>query len=686
MIRRLREYLIVTLLEEQERWLLWLPVAMGCGVLLYFHLENEPRQFIGLYALMLAAPSLWRWKRFPLLRAAMLGCFGMALGFAAAQFQAQRLQTPVLERPIRMTTLQGHLTQVQDTENGMKLMIQHPVAENNRYPVTLPDIIRLNLRQSDPALRAGQQVRLRAGIFPLPQPALPGGYDIARHFYFQGIGAVGFALAPVEVLQEAKVRGVEEALNDLRHQFSRKIRHAMPGAEGTIADALITGEQSAIPKGIRDAWAVAGITHMLSISGLHLSLVAGIMFIAVRLLLVLIPGIALRFPVKKWAAVAALLGSFGYLALAGFPVAANRSFLMVGLVLGAVILDRQVLSLRSVALAAILLLLWMPESLLGPSFQLSFAATVAIVALYEVYRRTPLSQQYHDWWLMRPWFYLCGIALTSLVAGLATTPYIVIHFHQFTIYPILANLLTSPILSLLVMPMGMLAICLMPLGWEAPPLAIMQWGIARMIALAEWVAELPNAVTYVPPFPGWGIACFTLGALWLCCWRQKWRLAGIPLIVIGMGSLAFTRLPDIVIAPLGELVALRTPEGGYVMAKGGTRNFKAEIWQESLGITEFTPAQNFKPLRCDSEGCIAILKNHTIALPKLREASSEDCHLANIMVTDFYADCPRSAFNFSRPRDAIALWWEDDGIRAERARSYVSRLVKPRWQAVSRHP
>lgn len=684
------------MLAEQERWLLWLPVAMGCGIWLYFKLAVEPRAYAGLYALLLTIPALFRWKKYPLLRAILLVAFGLALGFAAAQFQVQRTATKVLERPIRFTVLQGHLAQIQDAEEGMKLVIDAPEivpyvpkAGEVRKPFypqpKLPDRIRLNLKKPEPQLMAGQMIKLRGGLFPLPQPALPNGFDMARHFYFQGIGAVGFGIAPVEVIEQAELHGWQEKLNDIRHRFSRLIREKIPGAEGTIADALITGEQSAIPAETREQWTTAGITHMLSISGLHLSIVAGFMFVVVRFLLVLIPGLALRYSIKKWAALVALIGSFAYLALAGFPVAANRSFVMVALVLGAVMLDRQVLSLRSVALAAILILLWMPESLLGPSFQLSFAATTAIVALYEVYKRTPLSRQFYDWWLMRPFFYLSGIAITSLVATAATAPFVILHFHQFALYPILANVLTSPILSLIVMPAGLLAVALMSVGGEAPALAVMQWGIAQINMLAAWISTLPHAVSYVPPFPIWGIACFTFGALWLCCWRQKWRLAGVPLMVIGLLSLSTSRLPDVVIAPLGEQVAVKINDKEYTMAKGGDRNFIAKIWAESLGIEAFIPAKQMQDMRCDGEGCVIKVSDRILALPKLREAAAEDCKTADAIVTSFYADCPRGEFVFSRPQEAAAIWWDE--MRVERARSYVTRLTaKQRSRGASHRP
>ncbi len=674
MFSKISAYIKTALLEEQERWLLWLPVAMGCGVFLYFRLEKEPSQYAGLAMLILTFPALWRWRRFPLLRAVLLAAFGLGLGFSAVQWQAKRVAAPVLEKPIRFTTLQGHLTQVIDTEDGMKLVIDNPVMQKNEYHTVLPKRIRLNLRKADDTLQAGQEIRLRAGLFPLPQPALPGGYDIARHFYFQGIGAVGYGLAPVEIVKEANLNGAEEWLNDLRHRFSRKIREEIPGAEGTIADALITGEQSAIPKEIREAMAVAGIAHILSVSGLHLSLVAGIMFAALRFLLVLLPGVALRYPVKKWSALGALLGSFSYLALSGFQVAANRSFVMVALVLCAVLLDRQVLSLRSVALAAILLLVWTPESLLGPSFQLSFAATAAIVALYEVYSCKPLSNRFHDWWLVRPWFYLAGIALTSLVAGMATTPYVILHFHQLTIYHILTNLLTAPILSLLVMPAGLLVVLGMAVGCAGPFLAVMQWGIGKIIIIAQWVADLPLAVSYVPSFPDWGIACFTFGALWLCCWRKRWRFAGIPLMVLGMLSLLTSPMPDVVVAPLGEQVAIRMEDGNYTMVKGGTRNFVAQIWQESLGVKEFVSPIKDKRLKCDSEGCIANINEHSLAVPATRIAAAEDCELSEITIADFYMDCPGNSLRFSRPKAALALWLRDEKPRVRKAQSYIERL------------
>lgn len=660
------------LLSEAERWMLWLPVLLGCGIYFYFSLSVEPSIYAGISAFSASVSGILLAKRWAFLRMLMLAMAMFALGFAAAQFQAWRLDTSTLERPIPFTHLRGHLAQVIDTEEGMKLVIDNPVAEKNWKPLELPQRIRLNLRTAEPQLAAGQEIRLRGGLFPLPQPVLPGGYDIARHFYFEGIGAVGYALPNIEIISQNPPNAWQEKLSALRQHISRLIRTEISGAAGTIADSLITGEQSAIPKQVREDMAIAGIAHILSISGLHLSLVAGILFVALRQLLVFIPMLALRFPVKKIAAFFALLGTAAYLALAGFPVAANRSFVMAALVLGTVIFDRQVLSMRSVALAAMLILLVSPESLMGPSFQLSFAATAAIVALYETYARKPLAGKFFDSWLLKPWFYLTGIVLTSLVAGLATTPFVILHFQQFTIYQVIANLGTSPLLSFLVMPAAMLAMLGMPFGLQDIGLTLMQYGIDGIIRLSHWVAGLPMAVSYVPGFPAWGMALMTFGGFWFCFWRQKWRMIGIPLVLAGAASLWTMTPPDVVIAPEAVQVALRLHDGHYAMVKGGTRNFTAKIWAESLGFTEYADLKQLPEWKCDRAGCFYQSERLTLSLPKRREVAAEDCVPNTLMIADFYPDC-RGKNVIARPKNAMALWLNSDSIVKKQSISYVMR-------------
>jgi competence protein ComEC len=668
------------LLQERERWLLWLPVMMALGVLLYFALPTEPPRYAGLQMLLLASPLGWFTRKRLVLRVLMIGIAAMAVGFAAVQWQKAREGAgQPLTKPIFFTTLTARVAEVIDTEAGMKLVLENPVMEKSfRSPAHPLKKIRLNFRKRDMRLQTGQEIRVRAGLFPLPQPALPDGYDIARHFYFQGIGAVGYGILPVEILKPATRSDAAEQFVQMRQRLSRLIRAEIPDvAAGAIADSLITGEQTAIPKDIRQALSVAGIAHILSISGLHLSIIAAILFGSLRWFLVLIPAVALHFPIKKIAACGALAGAAIYLALAGFPVAANRSFVMVALVLGAVLLDRQVLSMRSVALAAIVILLWTPESLLGPSFQLSFAATIAIVACYESYRR---HSQAGDWfvdrWLMKGWNYVGGIALTSLIAGLATTPFVILHFNQMTLYHILTNLLIAPLLSVVVMPAALLAVLLLPLNMAAPAFFLLEWGVKQIITIAVWVADLPFAVSFVPSFPLWGIALISFGGLWFCCWLGRWRWLGAPFFLMGLLSLATVRLPDVVIAPLASQIAIRNAtDGGYAMVKGSTRNFTAGLWLKSLGIKEFSPLADNPALRCDGMGCTALLGDTSLAI-LLRRDATEDCSASEILIADFYLRCPtRPQRAILRPAAATAIWLTNQPKPIiKTASSYIMRL------------
>jgi len=564
----------------------------------------------------------------------------------------------------------------------LKLLLAEPVIDRVA-PKDTPRHIRLSMRYTPRDVAIGQRVSLRGGIFPLPRPALPGGFDFARHFYFQSIGAVGFGLRPITIETEAVEEGWQSKLKSARHNLTRKVTESLRGPEGEVAASLITGEQGGIPEEIKEAMRISGLAHILSISGLHLSLVAGVLFILIRYTLVLIPGLALRYPLKEWAAGLALLGSFGYLAIAGFPVPAQRAFMMVGLVLLAVMLDRQVLSMRSLALAAMVIMLWLPESVLSPSFQLSFAATMAILAMFEsAWQKRAAEPWRRESLLYKPLLYFGVAFLTSLAAGLATTPFVMLHFNQFTMWHILANMAASPFLSLWVMPLVVLTLLAMPFGLDAPLFWLMGKGIECVLAIAYWVSSLPYAAFSTAAPPDWGMLLMILGGCWLCFWQQRWRWAGVPFLVFGMLSVWWVRPPDMLIAPEAAQIAYRLPEQeeGYTMLYGSRRNFNAGLWQESLGIEEW-----IKPVdaglgaayQCDALGCILTLTDgQTLAIPVNPEALAEDCQQADILITPFYHDCDAAAFSVERPKAAMALYFEEDGIpRAAIARSFIDRIT-----------
>jgi competence protein ComEC len=314
-----------------------------------------------------------------------------------------------------------------------------------------------------------------------------------------------------------------------------------------------------LPDQIWDQWAVAGIAHLLSISGLHLALVAGTLFFAVRVALALAPPLALRLPTKKLAALIALLGAFGYLLLSGAPVPTLRAFAMTALGLVAIMADRNPFSMRLIAWAAMMVLLLQPESLLGASFQMSFGAVVALIAVYETgLARRPAEAGGLDW---RLFMYVGGIALTTLVASAATTPFSIYHFSRFPTYGIVTNLIAVPITGIWIMPWGMLGIVLIPTGLDGPCFALMGHGIELIIVAAAFVADLPGAALAVPRPPLAALVATTLGGLWLCLWRTSWRRLGLIGIALGLVLMPLGQPADVLIDARGAIVAVRLADG-----------------------------------------------------------------------------------------------------------------------------
>jgi len=416
-------------------------------------------------------------------------------------------------------------------------------------------------------------VRLRAVLQPPAEPAAPGAFDFARQAYFQRLGAVGYAFGGAEVLAPAGDPSLTGLwLHRLRDGVAVRVLEALPGESGAVAAALMTGVRGAIPEEVMAAMRDSGLAHLLAIAGLHMGLVAGLLFFALRAGLALVAGLVLRRPIKKWAACGAILGAFGYLLLTGGTVPTQRAFVMVSLVLVAVILDRRGLSLRPVAWAAVVVLALAPESLLSASFQMSFAAVIALIAGYEAIAergRIALGER--------------RLALTSLIAGLATAPFALYHFNRIAWYGLLANLFAVPLTAFWIMPWALAAFTLMPFGAEGLALTPMGWGIDLLLAVARYVAALPGAVTLLPAMPTFGLVLVALGGLWLCLWRRRWRFGGLLPVALGLASIFLLRPPDVLATGDGRLLGVRGPQGELLLSTTRAKRFEAGIWQRRLG-------------------------------------------------------------------------------------------------------
>ncbi|HEX2479869.1 MAG TPA: ComEC/Rec2 family competence protein, partial [Geminicoccaceae bacterium] len=607
LLTRLAEHL----LAERERWFLWLPVGLGTGVAVYFGLPVEPPVWLGTAGLVLAAALLfWLWWRVPaeaFSRCApgLLGVLLLLLGFAAASLRTQLVEAPVLERR-GAHELTATVLLVEERIRGQRLLLGETMIEGLERHAT-PAQIRVSTRSAEPAFEPGDRVRMRALLMPPSPPVEPGGFDFARQAYFQKLGAVGYALSAPQLLSRAERRGWSLGIAALRQSIAQQITLAVPGTAGAIGVALLTGLRGALPDQIWDQWAIAGIAHLLSISGLHLALVAGTLFFSVRIALALAPPLALRLPTKKLAALIALVGAFGYLLISGAPVPTQRAFAMTALGLVAIMADRNPFSMRLVAWAAIVVLLLQPESLLGASFQMSFGAVVALIAVYETgVARGPAEAGGLDWRLL---MYVGGIALTTLVASAATTPFSIYHFSRFPTYGIATNLIAVPVTGIWIMPWGMLGLLLIPVGLAGPCFVLMGYGIDLIIAAAAFMAELPGAALAVPRPPLAALVATVLGGLWLCLWRTSWRRFGLIGIALGVVLMPLNRPPDLLIDSRGEIVAVRLGDGRFALSPWQRDRWITDSWLQSAG--QDRPADWPAPggngagdFACDPLGCI----------------------------------------------------------------------------------
>ena len=482
--------------------------------------------------------------------------------------------------------VEGQVLLVEEQVRGARLTLGDLKIEG-LDPGATPAEVRVSLRSAAPALRPGDRVHLRAFLMPPSPPSEPHGFDFARQAYFLQLGGVGYALGQPELIARAGARGWSLSLAALRQTIATKVASVIPGAAGAIAVALLTGLRGALPDQIWSQWAIAGIAHLLAISGLHLALVAGTLFFFARIAFALAPPLALRLPTKKLAAAVALVGAFGYLLISGATVPTQRAFITTALMLLAVMVDRNPFSMRLVAWAAMVVLLLQPESLLGPSFQMSFAAVVALIAVYETgAARRPAGATGLDWRLI---LYLGGIALTTVVASAATTPFAIYHFSRFPTYGIVTNLIAVPLTAVWIMPLGMLGLLLMPLGLGDPCFVLMGWGITVIIKAAALVAGLPGAALAVARPPLAALILTALGGLWLCLWRTRWRRLGLIGVGLGLGVLLLDRPPDLLIDGRGQIVAVRLDSGRLALSPWQRDRWITDGWLHAAGQRAAAP-------------------------------------------------------------------------------------------------
>lgn len=685
------------LAAEGERRILWLPVFFGAGIALYFTLTVEPQWWLGIAAAAASIALVVAVRRSPTWRTLAIILAFAAAGFAVIQQWGREHATPMLERRLGSVALTGRVVDIDQLERGWRVIIApDPLA--GVAPEAQPRRLRLRIPATSETLRPGDRVTMRARLYPPPAQVVPGGWDLQRALYFAGIGGVGYSFGPARRVVEPgeqRAAGWRDWLLRLRNEMTRRINAALPGSTGGVASALITGKRGTMAEEVAQGFRNSGLAHLLSISGLHLALVGGFVFLAVRGGLALIPWVALRYPIKKIAAVLALIVMFFYLLISGASVPTERAFVMNGIVFAAILIDRLRISMRICALAAFVVLLLEPQSLIGVSFQMSFGAVVALIAAYETWGAR-LAHLFHSGSFPRQMLGYCGgVAVTTVIATFGTEPFAIYHFHHLVLYSPLANVIAVPISAMWTLPWGLIACLLMPFDLEWLGLAPMGWGIDATIWVARWVAALPGNVWSTPRLPTAGMAAIVLGGLWLCLWQGRWRLWGTVGIAAGFATMLLTRPPDIVLADFGRLLAVRAADGNYYVAPSAEKLTRSFLMRETgARLLPWPAAEPAGPLECRTESrCTYTANSRRVALVMGEAGLPAACSTVDAIVAQVPAGfrCRAQIPTVDRIDNwrlgAIALWLDRDGIVVESAngsrgdRPWVPHPVSARERA-----
>jgi competence protein ComEC len=660
----LRTSLLETFNREMDegRGFLWLPVCFGVGILIYFALPREPSAAGVLVLAFVTVLAAWLSRlRADFFRVMMIIAF-VALGASVMKLRTDHVAAAKIPWE-QSTIVSGWVVEkTLASRGGIRIALR--VHEMERFEADqTPEIVRITIRSNTEAISVGDALSVTARLRPPGGPVIPGGYDFARTAYYDRIGGSGFsygAARPADLGPPPFSVRIREPLARLRDTIRNRVMAALPGDPGRIAVALVTGDRRGISTATQEAMWESGLGHILAISGLHMALIAGTAFWLIRALLALSTRLALRWPIKKWSAIGALGVATFYLGISGAHIATQRAYIMIAIMFVAVLLDRRAITLRNVALSAFVVLLIAPESVLTASFQMSFAATIALVAAYEELserfaNRPRLGDRRGPGLFGRGWRFMSGLFFTSLVAGLATMPFAIFHFQRTAPLTLVANMLAMPLVATIVMPMVLASIMLMPFGLEIVPLTIMSWGLSWVIAVAKWTSEWTGGAGGVPMAPPLFLLCIVTGFLWLALWRERWRLLGVIPMLAAIPIAILAPRPDILVNGEGTTAAIRGEAGRYSMITGKSNRFTIENWLRADADPRKAKAEDIaEGVLCDPIGCIGKYGEQEMKLSLVlqREAFWEDCRLAGIVVSSLSAPegCEDSAIVIDRAR------------------------------------
>lgn len=606
---------------------------MAAGAAFWLMLDNPASWPLGLVVTAMLI-RLWAVGVRRRALAVVYGARAMACLFAGITLIALRtdlIDAPIVPEGLGPVTVTGVLEEIEIRERDRRYTIRVEAISRLGDDAT-PHRVRMVWRGEPGTARPGDRVRVRASLSPPPGPAMPGGYDFGQAMFYERIGGSGFSYAPPAVLTRGGT-GFKASVERLRDRIADRIELVIGGPEGAVTAALVTGKRERIPEEVVENLRDAGLAHLLAISGLHMGLVCGFLFFAIRWGLSRFEVLALRYPIKKWAAIGALGGGAFYLLLSGGAWSAQRAFIMAAIVFLAILFDRRGISLRNAALAAIVIMVLRPEAVMSAGFQMSFAAVVALIATFSYIEERRTQSDDHSR-LAKALRFAGGLALTSFVAGLATAPFALYHFGRLASFGLLANMLAMPIITLGVMPAAVLSLFVMPLGLDGPVLILVGRGVDMVISVAAWTASLPGAVQLVPSIPAAGFLLSVCGLFTAAILKAPWRLTGLGFLLLAIPLSLGAQTPDVFLSRDLRNVGVRLEGEGPALALLSKRRdrFTVELWLRSMAQEPEMKAQAHWAA-CDDERCYQLLPGGgEIAVVETAAALTPACERAAIVV------------------------------------------------------
>ncbi len=638
-VRKFQALVAEHIIFQKDNIFLWTPVFFAFGIGLYFSLPFEPPSVLVALIFIMTVAMYYLGRVNKLYSLPLLALLILVSGFSAAKIRTDYVATKIIEKKISFANIVGNIETIEQMEEGAgsRIILSELDIEGISKNKT-PKKIRLRIRK-DTNIEIGQRVKILAALNPPSEPLIPNGFDFRRYLYFQEIGAVGFVYNEPEILHypQSPFLNIEKT----RHYIASKLYDYLPSDTASIAAALLVGQKNAITDENKQAVRDAGLAHMLAISGLHVGLFSGTLFFIMRFALAFFPNIALRYPVKKIAAIFALIGAIFYMLLAGSTIPTQRAVLMISIVFLAIIIDRSPISLRLVAASALIVLLFRPESLLSVSFQMSFAAVTCLVYFYEITRPMWIKLYANSNMLKKAVSYFLAVCITTVIASIATAPFALYHFGQVSFVGSVANLVAVPLLTFIIMPFALLSLILMPLGLAYVPVSIMGWGIDAMLEIAYWAADLPHAILLSPMWPFVSFVIMTLAVLFIILWKGVGKILAIPFIVWSLFLIQTNLMPDILVSSSHRLFLFRLDNDQIYVSSRKNDRFVLKNWERLYGLPEkdaitlpYKGEGNVKggQYNCGEQGCRFNINGYKVSFSRQPYISEQECSWADILI------------------------------------------------------